>query len=140
MKTITGKDIRDALAKQKRVYLCGKLSKPEAINHILTEGLEIGVSHYETFTAEKAHVHLWNYEYNFIRRGSVKVYVFDEQKEYEFHQDDMYVIEPGMSYITKALPDTEVLFVKAPGGNDKQLLSLTDAIRHWGENWNEKMI
>lgn len=37
MRTITGKDIRDALAKQKRVYLCGKLSKPEAINHILTD-------------------------------------------------------------------------------------------------------
>lgn len=140
MRTITGKDIRDALAKQKRVYLCGRLSKPEAINHILTEGLEIGVSHYETFTAEKAHVHLWNNEYNFVRSGSVKVYVFDEQKEYEFHQDDMYVIEPGMGYITKALPDTEVVFVKSPGGNDKQLLSQTDAIRRWGENWDEKMI
>ena len=139
MKTITGKDIRSALARQLRIYLCGNLSKPEEINSILTDGLEIGISHYDTFTMEKAHLHKWNHEYNFIKSGSVKVYVFDEHKEYEFHQDDMYVIEPGMAYVTKAQPDTEVIFVKSPGGNDKQLIPHTDVINQWGKEWRSSM-
>ena len=90
-------------------------------------------------TVEKAHFHKWNHEYNIIRKGAVKIYVFNEHKEYEFHQDDMYVIEPGMKYITKAIAGTEVLFVKSPGGNDKELLPTTDAILSWGKDWNSLM-
>lgn len=139
MKTVNGKQVRDTLSKQIRVYLCGNLSNPEDFEYAKTDGLEIGVSHYDNYTAEKAHLHKWNYEYNIIRCGTVKVYVFSEHKEYEFHQDDMYVIEPGMGYMTKALAGTEVIFVKSPGGNDKELLPVTDAIRSWGKEWNAKM-
>ena len=139
MKTVNGQQVRDTLSKQIRVYLCGDLAEPEAFESVKTDGLEIGVSHYDVNTAEKAHFHKWNHEYNVIRKGAVKVYVFNEHKEYEFHQDDMYVIEPGMEYVTKAIAGTEVLFVKSPGGNDKELLPNTDAILSWGKDWNSLM-
>jgi mannose-6-phosphate isomerase-like protein (cupin superfamily) len=139
MKTIKGENIRSALTKQIRIYLCGNLSKPEDVEFVPTDGLEIGISHYDTFTAEKAHLHQWNHEYNFVKSGTAKVYLLDEQKEYELHQDDMYVIEPNMPYIIKAQPGTEIIFVKSPGGNDKQLLPHSDAIQHWSEDWEAEM-
>lgn len=140
MKIIDGNKMREALTKQIRVYLCGKLSDPEDFEFVESDGLEIGISHYDRFTVEKAHFHKWNHEYNFIMKGTVKVYLLDEDKEYELHKDDMYVIEPGMAYITKAQAGTEVIFVKSPGGNDKELISITNAIRIWGKNWESKML
>ena len=139
MKTVNGQQVRETLFKQIRIYLCGDLSEPEDFEFVKNDGLEIGISHYDEYTAEKAHLHKWNHEYNIIRSGAVKVYVFNEHKEYEFHQDDMYVIEPEIEYVTKALKGTEVLFVKCPGGNDKELLPVTYAILSWGKDWNEKM-
>lgn len=139
MKTIDGDQVRESLSKQIRVYLCGNLSSPEDFEFIKTDGLEIGISHYDIYTVEKPHLHKWNHEYNIIKSGVVKVYIFSEHKEYEFHQDDMYVIEPGMEYVTKALAGTEVLFVKSPGGNDKNLLPTTDQIKEWGEKWESTM-
>ena len=61
MKNVDGKQVRKILSKKKRVYLCGKLSKPEEFEFVNTDGLEIGISYYEKFTAEKAGFHLWNY-------------------------------------------------------------------------------
>ena len=139
MKIVNGKQVRKALSKQIRVYFCGNLSNPEDFEFAKTDGLEIGISHYDSYTAEKVHLHEWNYEYNIIRSGVVKVYVFSEHKEYEVHQDDMYVIEPGMAYVTKAIAGTEVLFVKLPGGNDKKLLPVTDNIMEWGKSWDAVM-
>ena len=139
MKIVNGKDFRKLLVNQIRVYLCGKLTQAEHLKYVETDGLEIGISHYDSYTAEKAHYHDWNYEYNFVIKGSVKVFVFDENKEYEFHQDDLYVIEPHMAYITKAQADTEVLFVKSPGGNDKKLVSVTEVIENWCKEWNSQM-
>ena len=139
MKKIDGSQIRNALAKQLRIYLCGDLSEKEELDYIKTDGLEIGVSQYKEYTLEKAHFHRWNNEYNFVLDGGVKVYVFDEQKEYEFKKDDMYMVEPNMRYITKALPGTKIIFVKSPGGNDKEVIPASDQIMEWGKNWESKI-
>lgn len=139
MKVVNGNKVRESLQDRIRVYLCGNLLSPEPFEFVKTEGLEIGISHYTNFTAEKAHLHKWNREYNYVKCGYVKVYIFTEGKEYTFGQDDMYVIEPGMKYITKAHPGTEVIFVKDPGGNDKELLPVTEAINKWCDNWEAIM-
>ena len=140
MKTVNGKQVRKSLSERIRVYLCGDLSAPEDFEFVKTDGLEIGISHYDSFVAEKAHLHKWNHEYNFVKSGSVKVYNFDEEKEYEFHKDDMYVVEPNMRYVTKAQPGTEVIFVKSPGGDDKELLPVTGEIANWSKNWDSEII
>lgn len=139
MKIVSGNKVRESLHDRIRVYLSGNLSNPEPFEHVQTDGLEIGISRYDTFTPEKAHIHKWNYEYNYLKCGSVKVYNFSEEKEYTFGPDDMYVIEPGMAYITKAQPGTEVIFVKSPGGNDKVLLPVTEEIIKWSKEWESKI-
>lgn len=139
MKVVDGILVRQALSEKNRVYLCGNLSYADSFNPVINDGLEIGISHYDSFTAEKAHFHKWNTEYNIVKKGTVKVYVFEERKEYVLNEDDMYVIEPGKAYITKAQPGTEVLFVKSPGGNDKELISPTDEIICWSRDWESKM-
>ena len=136
---IPGTEIRNSLSKSVRVYLSGNLSERQTLQPVINDGLEIGISHYDSFTAEKAHFHKWNTEYNIVKKGTVKVYVFEDKKEYVLNEDDMYVIEPGKAYITKAQPGTEVMFVKSPGGNDKELISITDKIISWGKDWDARM-
>ena len=136
MKTIKGSDVSTCLESCKRVYLCGKLSGKNGIEHIENSGYEIGISSYDKFTCESAHKHTYNEEYNYVLSGSIKVFIFDENKEYTFTTGDMYLIEPNMPYITKAEAGTRVLFTKTPGGNDKVLCpELEKAITTWTLSW-----
>lgn len=135
MKIVQGEEIRAALKRHYRTYLCGKNLIPESFDAVETEGLEIGITHYAKYTLEKPHYHKWNKEYNIILAGKVKVFLIDEQKEFEFCNDDMYVIEPNMNYITKAQKGTKVLFVKSPGGNDKCVTEMNEVLKAWGEKW-----
>lgn len=139
MKTINGNQIQLALQDIKRVYLCGKQLSSQAFKHIENEGLEIGISDYKEFTADVPHIHTSNDEYNIVLAGEVKVYVFEEKKEYVLGKDGVFLIEPHMPYMVKAKAGTQVLFVKSPGGNDKQLLPITSPIEHWMNAWENTM-
>ena len=139
MHVVKGTEVNDFLDSTKRVYLCGKLSTPDLASHCHTGGLEIGISKYKEYTAELPHYHSWNYEYNYIICGSVKVFVFSENKEYWLHEKDLFVISPMMGYVTKSSPNTEVLFVKDPGGNDKVLLPITNRVSKWQDEWDNCM-
>ena len=139
MHVVSGTEVRDFLDSSKRVYLCGKLDNPDLKSHCPTDGLEIGISKYADYTAELPHYHSLNYEYNYVVHGSVKVFVLGEGKEYLLREKDLFVIAPHMGYVTKCSPDTEVLFVKYPGGNDKVQLPLTAAVQKWQENWDNTM-
>ncbi len=141
MKVITAKEITKGLKHNKRIYLCGKLQQKNAVEHIENEGYEIGISKYDKFTCESAHYHALNNEYNYVLKGQVKVWIFDEEKEYTFSQGDLYLIEPNMPYITKAQPDTMVLFSKTPGGNDKVLTpEYEESVLEWTKSWNKDIV
>ena len=135
MKIVQGEEVRAALKKYYRTYLCGKHLIPESFDAVETDGMEIGITHYVKYTLEKPHYHKWNNEYNIILSGKVKVLLIDENKEFEFHEDDMYVIESNMKYITKAQKGTRVIFVKSPGGNDKCVTEMTEDLKEWGKKW-----
>ena len=135
MKTVNKNQIQAALESTKRVYLCGKLLTPQALEHIENDGLEIGISQYKEFTADPPHFHTSNEEYNIILDGELKVYIFNEKKEYSLSKGDLFFIEPHMPYMVKAMAGTRVLFVKSPGGNDKQLIEQTAAINNWMRSW-----
>ena len=139
MKTIKGEDINRVLRDFKRIYMCGHLNKVNDFDHIENDGLEIGISRYQTFTADAPHVHSFNDEYNIVLKGEMKVYLFNEQKEYHLHDGDLFLIEPNMPYISKSVAGTEVLFIKSPGGNDKQLIPVTPQIQHWMNAWDNIM-
>lgn len=139
MKFISGKSIDNALTKTQRVYLAGNLALPQEIDNIDSQ-LEIGLSRYQHYTEELPHYHASNNEYNYVIKGTMKLYVFKERKEYEFHGGDLYLATPGLGYVTKILKGTEIIFVKSPGGNDKHVLQITPGIKKWLENWDAEMI
>lgn len=139
MHVVKGIEVNEFLDSSRRVYLCGNLSAPDLKSHFATDGLEIGISKYKEYTVELPHYHSWNYEFNYIICGTLKVFVFSEDKEYWLHEKDLFVIAPQMGYVTKCSPDTEVLFVKYPGGNDKVLLPLTERVSRWQEKWDNTM-
>lgn len=136
MKVIKNEDINTALINEKRIYLSGNLKEVNKIEHIQTDGYEIGISNYDKFTCERAHYHSYNFEFNYVLEGVVKVYIFSEKKEYILKKGDLFLIEPNMIYISKAIANTRVLFTKNPGGNDKILTpEYEENIKDWMENW-----
>ena len=136
MKLLTGKDIQKALSKNKRVYLCGDLKQETDTKYIKTDSYEIGISCYDEYTVEKAHLHRFNTEYNYVIEGKVKVFVFRENKEYVLDAGSMFVIEPDMPYKTKAVKGTKVIFSKVPGGNDKKLTpEFEKEMENWVKSW-----
>lgn len=136
MQILSHKEIETGLHQTHRVYLTGNLKKQQKVPRcISSDGLEIGTSFYDKYTVEDPHVHSLNNEYNFVLSGQVKVLLIKELKEYLFVPGDMFLIEPGDQYITKALAGSQVLFVKSPGGNDKRVLEPTDEIMRWSSSW-----
>ena len=120
MKYITGDGFQNVLNKNKRVYLCGNLKQGTENKYIPTDAYEIGISQYDEFTVEKAHLHRFN-------------------KEYTFEAGSLFVIEPDMPYKTKAVKGTKVIFSKVPGGNDKELTpQLEKDMESWGKSWEMK--
>ena len=139
MKTLKGEIIQHALTHSKRVYLCGQLAQSQEFEHINNDGLEIGVSYYQTFTSDAPHFHASNNEYNIVLQGELKAYLYHEHKEYIFREGDLFLIEPNMPYVVKAQAGTKVMFVKSPGGNDKKTVPIDAPTEHWMDAWDNTM-
>ena len=61
--------------------------------------------------------------------------MIDEGKEYTFGEDTLFVIPPHTRYASKHMGGTKILFVKNPGGNDKNLISVDESLKQWLETW-----
>lgn len=136
MKIIRNEAIERALKEKLRIYLCGNLTADNSLEHIPTESFEIGISNYQQFTFEKAHVHGFNQEFNYVVTGQVKVFLLREKREQLFAGGDLYLIEPGEPYVSKCHAGTRTLFAKYPGGNDKQLVPIDIHLQAWGSSWD----
>ncbi len=137
MKIIKGNSVDQALESSGRVYLCGNLEQPQAFEALHTGGYEIGISEYPDFICERPHQHLFNDEYNYVLEGELKIYLFDEKREYHLTRGDLFLIEPHMPYVGKAQAGTRVIFSKVPGGDDKELLpELNNIITNWSRSWD----
>ena len=134
---ITGQQLKAALSKDYRVYLCGDESmiQPQ-LEHIPDDYLEIGTSDYREFTADKPHYHKTNHEYNYVVKGCVRVINLDTEEQYEFGEDSLFVISPNTRYAGKNKAGTRVFFVKCPKGNDKMLAEVTPQLEKWMESWD----
>ena len=137
MKYLDGSEIIEALQKTYRVYLCGNLEKPQKeLKWIHDEQLEIGISHYQDFTADSPHLHTDATEYNYVIKGSSKVLILAEEREYVFASGSLFVIPQNTKYASKHSADTQILFIKSPGGNDKQLIDVSPKLQTWLQSWN----
>ncbi len=136
IKFIKKKVLTKAFENNKRLYLCGDLKLPQpALEPIFDEKSELGISEYKEYTSEKPHFHKLIREYNYVLEGKVKVYIFDENKEYLFEKGDLFVIDKNTKYMSKSLAGTKILFVKVPGCNDKVLLEMDSSIKKWSKSW-----
>lgn len=138
MKVIRSRKIKKALNEYGRVYLCGDLQNDNGLDHIKTDGYEMGMSYYHEYTFEKAHEHVSNVEYNYVISGRVKLFVLAEKKEYEFKAGDLFAVETNEPTVGKMLPGTRILFTKTPGGNDKKIVDMDDDLKQWGAAWDNK--
>ena len=128
--------IENGLKEKGRVYLCGNLAFPNGLEHIPTQGYEIGISCYREFSADKAHLHSYNTEYNYVLEGELKILLLQEGTEHHLKKGDLFVIRTDEPYIGKALPSTKVLFSKVPGGNDKVEVPMSVAVKNWCRKWD----
>lgn len=133
---IKGSEIKKALEQQYRIYLCGGDHIKQSLPCLLDEQLEIGISDYAEFTADKPHYHTRATEYNFVVKGSSKVLMIETGEEQLFEEGSIYVLDANTKYACKNAPGTMIYFIKCPGGNDKQVIATTDDIINWLSSWD----
>lgn len=134
---IRGKALDDALDREYRQYLAGHLERPQEFLKNIEDDIEIGISHYRTFTADKPHVHPVATEHGYVLQGGLRLRLLDGSgEEFDFGPGDFFVVQPGTPYAGKNLPDTRILFIKSPGGNDKQEVAVDEETRAWLSGWD----
>jgi len=129
---ISGHDIDQTLRDVTRQYLVGDLEKPQALQHVPSSLIEIGITRYEgEETLEPPHRHTQAFEFQHMTAGLTAYLDLTTAEEHVFKKGDFYVIEPGVVYAQKSAPGTEILFIKVPPGNDKVPVDPTPEVEAW---------
>ena len=135
-KIIRKKQIDEALDKEYRQYLCGHLSKPQPFLEHLDSDIEVGISFYKEFTADTPHVHPVCTEHCYVLSGSTRMLILgDEREEVELNEGDFFVLPPNKPYASKHKAGTKLLFIKAPGTNDKTIIDIDEETKEWLRAW-----
>ncbi len=135
---IRGTEINRALKKQYRQYLCGHLKKPQPFLEYIEDDIEVGISHYQDFQADQPHVHPVCVEHTYVLEGCVRFRLLDGSGEmFELRQGDFFILPSNTPYATKNAAGTRVLFIKAPGINDKQLIEVDQETEKWLSAWDQ---
>jgi 8-oxo-dGTP diphosphatase len=129
---IRGQEIEQALRNVTRQYLVGDLQKPQALQHVPSSLIEIGITRYENEgKLEPPHRHKQAFEFQYMTGGLTAYLDLATGEEHVFRKGDFYVIEPGVVYAQKSAPGTEILFIKVPPGNDKVPVDTTPEVEAW---------
>ena len=129
---ISGQEIDQALRNVTRQYLVGDLQKPQALQHVPSSLIEIGITRYENEgKLELPHRHQQAFEFQYMTAGLTAYLDLTTAEEHVFRKGDFYVLEPGVVYAQKSVPGTEILFVKVPPGNDKVPVDTTPEVEAW---------
>jgi 8-oxo-dGTP diphosphatase len=129
---ISGQEIDQALRNDTRQYLVGDLQKPQALQHVPSSLIEVGITRYENEgKLELPHRHKQAFEFQYMTAGLTAYLDLATGEEHVFRKGDFYVIEPGAVYAQKSAPGTEILFIKVPRGNDKVPVDTTPEVEAW---------
>ena len=129
---ISGQEIDQALQNVTRQYLVGDLQKPQALQHVPSSLIEIGITRYENEgKLEPPHRHKQAFEFQYMTTGLTAYLDLITAEEHLFKKGDFYVIQPGVVYAQKSVPGTEILFIKVPPGNDKVPVDSTPEVEAW---------
>ena len=128
----SGQEIDQALRSVTRQYLVGDLQKPQALEHVPSSLIEIGITRYENEgKLEAPHRHKQAFEFQYMVAGLTAYLDLTTTEEHVFRKRHFYVIEPGVVYAQKSAPGTEILFIKVPPGNDKVPVDTTPEVEAW---------
>lgn len=133
---IRGEELNGALDKKYRVYLTGRLKKPQTELKHIEDDIEVGMSYYEQFTADTPHMHPVATEHAYILEGCIRLKLLDSGEEYELKAGDFFVLPPNSPYVTKNQAGTRVFFIKSPEGNDKTPVEVDEKTKKWLESWD----
>ena len=137
MEIIRRRQLDDALTHDYRQYLTGHLGRPQPFLKHIDDDTEIGMSFYREFRSDTPHVHPVCTEHAYILEGMIRLRLLDGSgEEYELHPGDFFVLPPNTPYVTKNAPGTRVLFIKAPGRNDKTLVEPDAETLAWMRAWD----
>lgn len=128
---IEKKQIEEVLNDISRQYFVGNLKKPQTIEHIKHEGLEIGLTDYKDYTTENPHFHNVAMEFQYMISGWTKYLDIKTGAEHEFKEGDFFAIEKDTIYAQKSKPGTKILFIKIPSINDKQTTNIDERTKQW---------
>ena len=105
---ISGQEIDQALRNVTRQYLVGDLQKPQALQHVPSSLIEIGITRYENDAKlELPHRHTGAFEFQYMTAGLTAYLDLTTAEEHVFRKCDFYVIEPGVVYAQKSAPGTQ---------------------------------
>ena len=130
---ISNDKIEKSLKTVTRQYLAGNLSRPQELEYVNDNNLEIGITDYDEYYTEVVHYHTKATEYQYMLSGWTKYMDVDTGEEYEFKKGDFYCIKNDTTYAQKSKKGTRILFIKVPSINDKQVVEINDAIKEWYE-------
>ena len=128
---IENKKIQKSLENATRQYFVGDLSKPQEIEFVRDERLEIGISSYPRHISEPTHVHSIATEYQYMISGWTEYMDVETGEVYEFKKGDFYAILPKTAYAQRVKAGTNILFIKTPSINDKQLIDISEDQEKW---------
>ncbi len=131
IKKISAQKISQALEMSSRQYLAGNLKKPQEIDHIQDENVEVGISHYQTFTADTPHYHTHVTEYQMVLEGRTKIKDLHTKEITQLEEGDFYIVKAETPYAQKSQADTKIIFFKYPGMNDKVLVEIDAETLEW---------
>ena len=131
---VDGADVEAVLGTAGRAYLVGHLARPQVgLEHVgsLETDIEVGTTRYDVPTADAPHVHEWNVDITVVLRGSYAVRNLRTGEVRVPGPGGTCIIEPGTPHVCVAGADTQVLFVKMPGSNDKRDVKLSEEAQTW---------
>lgn len=123
--------IDKSLDENVRQYLVGNLAFPQQLQHIQDENIEVGISHYKSFTADIPHVHTEVTEYQMILAGVSIIKDLMTGNLIELQEGDFYVVHKNTPYAQKSSAGTKILFFKHPGMNDKVPVEINALCEEW---------
>lgn len=130
---IENKDIEKVLMGVTRQYLAGNLYRPQELDFVRDEKVEVGLTNYGEYTTEPVHFHAEAVEYQYMISGWTQYMDVDTGEEFQFKKGDFYCIESNTTYAQKSKKGTRILFIKVPSVNDKHVIEPSDVVKKWYE-------
>ena len=125
-------EIKAATEMEYRQYFSGNLKRPQLLNYIQTENLEIGTSVYKTFTADEPHLHKLTSDMVYILQGEYHVWLLEkETSPMVMKKGDFISIPKNCPYASKAKAGTETLFIKQLKESDKVVVTPSPEVKQW---------